>query len=686
VGQPDNVVPIRPSVELETVVLDGEIVDPTDQPLQRPAWLGVGRTARKVQSRSIRRTLRRILRGIKPAAKLAVLPVRWFFLGVKGWPGFTHWMLAVPEHQSVGIEKAVRKGNRTVVSTRTRKQAWVMTVMQTGIVLALPPCVALWAVDYLDVDWSHWYWPLIYSPHLLGTIVYGALHDAKPLPTITAPRDRGDADPGAMSLILRDVGLLRKPDKNGEGGERVTYATIPTPEGVGFVHTYDLPKTCGKHAGHVIAKRDEIAAALGIDPGWVDITGKGHRFSIWIAERDPFQDTHDHPLLDAEQHCVFDPVPVAVGVRGFQVRMPIVGTHFLMAALPDKGKTMFGRGITAGPVLDPHADIHLFDGKGGKDWQALRPIAATFENGPVKEQIPRLLKWLDWAEAEAARRFTLMRGMSDEECPESKITKQMHQSDLMRFQWLILDEAHHFIENPFVLDKLINYVKGNRAAGMGFLMITQTVEGALSARFMGLRNAIGSRIALQLVDWMASNQTLGDQMNTRGWNAGDLPNVQGLAIIRADMDADGKVDDLAAKARGYYMSNADWTALCKMGAYLRGRADENGNPLPQVETPDEELTAEQLLVRLSAADIELEGVTDAKTLGEFLARTGSKARRLSDGTRVRSRSSVEAALALSEGRLALDGGSSNTGNHHQSSSTSVNPPDSLPDNPKEPAS
>jgi hypothetical protein len=687
VGQPDNVVPIRPSVELETVVLDGEIVDPTDQPLQRPPWLGVGRTARKVQGRSLRRTLRRLARSVKPTAKLLLwLPIRWFFLGVKAWPQFLHWMFAIPEHQSIGVEKAVKRGNKTVISTRTRKQAWAMTIFQTFVVLLLPPCIALLLIDYLDVDWSHWYWPLIYSPHLLGTIVYGAIHDAKPLPTITAPRDRGDADPGAMSLILRDVGLLRKPDKNGEGGERVTYATLPTPEGVGFVHTYDLPKTCGKHAGHVIAKRDEIAAALGIDPGWVDITGKGHRFSIWIAERDPFQDTHDHPLLDAEAHCVFDPVPVAVGVRGFQVRMPIVGTHFLMAALPDKGKTMFGRGITAGPVLDPHADIHLFDGKGGKDWQALRPIAATFENGPVKEQIPRLLKWLDWAEAEAARRFTLMRGMSDEECPESKITKQMHQSDLMRFQWLILDEAHHFIENPFVLDKLINYVKGNRAAGMGFLMITQTVEGALSARFMGLRNAIGSRIALQLVDWMASNQTLGDQMNTRGWNAGDLPNVQGLAIIRADMDADGKVDDLAAKARGYYMSNADWTALCKMGAYLRGRADENGNPLPQVETPDEELTAEQLLVRLSAADIELEGVTDAKTLGEFLARTGSKARRLSDGTRVRSRSSVEAALGLSEGRLALDGGSSNTGNHHQSSSTSVNPSDSLPDNSKEPAS
>lgn len=693
-GQQDNttsnVVPIRPSVELEPVILDGEIVDPpdpTDNPLQRPAWLGVGPTARRVQGRSLRRTLRRVLRSVPSLLKLPWLPVRWFFLGAKGgWPAFLHWMLAVPEHQSIGVEKTVKRGTKTATSTRTRKQAWAMTGFQTGLILLLPPCVALWTVDYLAADWSGWMWALTYAPHIVATIVHGALNDSKPLPTITAPRDRGDADPGAMSLVLRDVGLLRKPDKNGEGGEHVTYATLPVPEGVGFVHTYDLPKTCGKHAGNVTAKRDEIAAALGVDPGWVDIKGKGHRFSIWIAETDPFGDIHDHPLLEADQHCVFNPIPVAVGVRGFQVRMPIVGTHFLMAALPNKGKSMFGRGITAGPVLDPNCDIHLFDGKMGKDWQALAPIAATFENGPVKEQIPRLLKWLDWARQEAERRFTLMRGMSDDDCPDSKITKRMHLEGVMRFQWLVIDEAHHFFEDPRILDGLIDYVKGYRAAGMGLLLITQTVEGKLAERFTGLRNAIGSRIALQLIDWQASNQTLGDQMNTRGWNAGDLPNVPGLAIIRADMDADGKVDDLAAKARGYYMSNADWTALCKIGAYLRGKADENGDPLPEVETQEEWLTAAQLLDRIHtvAPDAIPATISDAKALGELLAARGSRSDKPAGfQERVRARSSVEAALGLSEGRLAPVLGSSTESGPELSMTSPDNPQDNPYD--KEPA-
>lgn len=654
-----NVVPIRPGTQLEPVILDGEIVDNnTDLPLRKPAWLGVGRTARKIQGRSLRRTVRNTVRSIPGVVKLGWLPARWFFLGIKGWPGFAHWMLAVPEHQSVGQERTIKKGARTTVSTRSRKQAWAMTALQTFIVAIAPPAVVWYVLDYNQLTWGHWFWLAAYGPHILGTAVYGALNDTKPIPTITAPRDRGDADPGAMSLILRDVGLLRKPDKNGEGGEHVTYASLPVPDGggIGFVHTYDLPKTCGKHAGHVIAKRDEIAAALGIDPGWVDVTGKGHRFSIWIAERDPFADSHDHPLLDAEAHSVFNPIPVAVGVRGFEIRMPIVGTHFLEAALPGKGKTMFARGITAGPVLDPHCDIHVFDGKGGKDWSAVAPLAATFHNGPVKEQIPALKKWLSWAEQEAERRFTLMRGMNDDECPDSKITKAMHQTDVMRFQWLVVDEAHHFFEDPDLLDKLIDYVKGYRAAGMGLLLITQTVEGKLADRFTGLRNAIGSRIALQLIDWQASNQTLGDQMNTRGWNAGDLPNVPGLAIIRADMDADGQVDDLAAKARGYYMSNADWTALCKMGAYLRGRADEHGEPLPQAETPDEKLPPRTLLERFRThAPTTLPNtVVDERTLGEWLSnvlRVPNLPGKVGKD-RVRSRTAVEAAARLPQGHLS----------------------------------
>jgi S-DNA-T family DNA segregation ATPase FtsK/SpoIIIE len=655
--EPSNVVQLRPHQEIEPVILDGEIIEPDDdQPLARPAWLGVGRTARRVQGRSLKRTARTIARSIWPTTKLLWLPVRWFFLGAKtGWPGFLHWMFAVPEHQSVGVEKTVRRGGKAKVTTRSRKEAWTMTALQTAIVIPLAPAVLFYILDHYHYLWHGWMWAVAYSPHIVATIVFGALGDTKPLPTITAPRNRGDADPGAMTLILRDVGILRKPDKAGEGGEHVTYATLPTPEGVGFVHTYDLPKTCGKHAGNVIAKRDEIAAALGVDPGWVDITGRGHRFSIWIAESDPFGQVHDHPLLEADSHNVFNPIPVAVGVRGYQVRMPIVGTHFLEAALPNVGKSMFGRGITAGPVLDPHCDIHLFDGKMGKDWQALAPIANTFENGPVKEQIPRLLKWLDWARQEAERRFTLMRSMSDEECPESKITKRMHLENVMRFQWLVIDEAHHFFEDPRILDGLIDYVKGYRAAGMGLLLITQTVEGKLADRFTGLRNAIGSRIALRLIDWQASNQILGDQMNTRGWNAGDLPNVPGLAIIRADMDADGKVDDLAAKARGYYMSNSDWTALCKVGAYLRDLADEDGNPLPQVETPDEWLTAAELLSRLRTHAPEKLPTTvgDPKTLGEFLATRGSRSDKPAGfQERVRTRSSVEAALGLSEGRLA----------------------------------
>lgn len=662
----DNVVPIRPSTEVEPVVLEGELIDPeiddpfhtrtSETPLTRPVWLGIGHSARRIQGRLARRAGRRLARALLTLPRLLIyLPLRWFVLGIKGWPRFLRWALAVDAHTSVGEAISVKKGRRHLEITRTWKQAWLQTAVNSGT-LWVP--FLFWLVyQYGDVQehlrWIAW---LAAAPHILGTMIHGAIHDTKPIVSHVTVRARGEADPTAMTLILRDVGLLRKPDKNGEGGEGVTYSSIPVPEGVGFVHSYELPKTCGKHAGHVKAKKDEIAAALGVDPDWVDITGKGHRFQIWIAEEDPFADPTDSPLMDAEAHCVFDPIPVGQTVRGRGVAMPVVGTHFLTAGLPNVGKSGFARALTAGVILDPHADVHVFDFKMGKDWQPLTRIAKTLENGPVADQMRALKTWLKWSETEAATRAALLRSLPDDDCPDGKITRHLHQSDVMRFQWLVIDESHIAFEDPDILDALIRYVKERRFVGFGLCLITQTVEGKLAERFTGLRSAVGSRIACRLMDWVASNQTLGDQMNTKGWNAGDLPPVMGLAIVRADMDADGQADKGAGKVRAHYIDIPDLTRLCKHGEYLRGLADENGNPLPEVETGDEELSATELLARMRThAPQKLPTtVTDAKTFGEWASsvlQVPTKPSKVGKD-RVRSRTAVEAAAGLPLGCLS----------------------------------
>lgn len=656
---PSNVVQLRPTSEPEQIVLDGELVDDDpfqtltpDVPLARPPWLGVSRASRRIWGRQARRAARKTLRGLRKLPRLTIgLPLRWFFLGIKGWPRFLRWALAVDAHMSVGEAVQVKKGRRHLEITRTWKQAWLATTINSGT-LWVP---LLWWLTYrygdLPNPWLQWLAP---APHIVATAIYGGMHDTKPPSSHVAVRARGEADPTAMTLILRDVGLLRKPDKQGEGGEAVTYSSIPVPEGDnGFVHSYELPKTCGKHAGHVKAKRDEIAAALGVDPDWVDITGKGHRFQIWIAEDDPFADPTESPLLYQPEWCVFDPIPVGRTVRGREVRMPIVGTHFLSAGLPNVGKSSFARALTAGPILDPHCDIHVFDLKGGKDWKPLERIAKTFHNGPVPDQTRALKKWLAWSEEETTTRGALLASLPDDEAPEGKITRRLHQTDRMRFQWLVIDEAHRAFEDPDLLDALIRYVKERRFVGYGLCLITQTVEGKLAERFTGLRSAVGSRIALRLMDWVSSNQILGDQMNTKGWNAGDLPPVMGLSIVRADMDADGQADKGAGKVRSHYINLPDLTELCKVGEYLRGLADQEGNPLPQVETADEELSTGQLLDRIHthAPDTLPTNVTDATTLGEWLASKGLPARK-TRGVMCRSRASVEASMGLPAGSLA----------------------------------
>ena len=119
----------------------------------------------------------------------------------------------------------------------------------------------------------------------------------------------------------------------------------------------------------------------------------------------------------------------------------------------------------------------------------------------------------------------------------------------------------------YIGDLLVYLAKKGPAAGIIVIVATQRPDSQTLPS--SLRAVLGSRFALRVMDWRDSNIILGEQMNTRGYDASKLlPSHKGVGILRPDGETDGG-DLLAQMVRCDYMPNADWRAICERGRALR---------------------------------------------------------------------------------------------------------------------
>jgi hypothetical protein len=462
---------------------------------------------------------------------------------------------------------------------------------------------------------------------LLTLIIIGARATDEPIVDGPAPRQRGDMTEDTINRAMRATSILLKPTRANPTPGGVHIAMLPRHEDGGNEVVFDLPDDCGKSFEDVRKKRDQLAAAYAVPVTHLMLDPGLHAAQVkqWVASRDPFDPARPipTPLLDEDAWSVFWGVPFGQDPRGQDLTVPIVGTHFLVGALPGAGKTMSARDIAAGVILDPFAKLFIFDGKMGKDWKAAQPIAEAYEAGPIERQCEALRNLLVRFIAEGDTKFQRMQALSDEDCPENKITPQMHARGF-GYQMLVIDEVHRHLSDPAygaeITDLLIRYVQGYRAVGYGLLLATQRPDSKTSESFTKLRDVIGSRLALRVIDWRTSNMILGDSMNTRGYDAALIGQSQlGVGIFRADMDADGRTDKVAHTVRSYYMDNADWTRICQRGAALRREyAPEDIVDAEVIEIPAAQTVPELILAIIHEAGGEMEPAALQGSLAPFI--------------------------------------------------------------------
>ncbi|MER7010345.1 cell division protein FtsK [Saccharopolyspora sp. NPDC000359] len=418
--------------------------------------------------------------------------------------------------------------------------------------------------------------------------VFGRRKDGAPgrKPVLAGPRTlTWTMDPQVLVDAFRDAKLIGK-DESLRLVERAAH------DGAGWAVTVDLPAT--RKAADVIKHREALASALAVDELQLIVErvrgrgGHAGRVFLWVADEDPYSGPPlRFPLLDVEFWDAWRPIPFGRDARNRRIDLPVVWTSLVVGAIPRQGKTCATRLPAAGLILDPYTQLYVFDGKGGKDWQAAEAVAHRYVCGDEQEHAEAVRGYLVELVAEVQARFSRMSTLDDEICPESKITPQISRDrDLgMPITTVIIDEVQVYLENPtrveiegkkttlgaHLADLLTYLARKGPAVGIVVILATQRPDSnTIPSR---LRAVLGSRFALRVMDWRDSNIVLGEQMNTRGFDASTLlPGHKGVGILRPDGDTDAGADTLAVTVRTFYMHNAEWRDICERGRTLREAA------------------------------------------------------------------------------------------------------------------
>ncbi|NYH77203.1 S-DNA-T family DNA segregation ATPase FtsK/SpoIIIE [Actinopolyspora biskrensis] len=405
-------------------------------------------------------------------------------------------------------------------------------------------------------------------------------------PSLSGPRTLAwTMDPQLLVDAFRDAKLIGK-DESLRLVERAAH------DGAGWAVTVDLPAT--RKAADAIKNREALASALAVDEMQLIVErvrgrgGHAGRVFLWIADEDPYSGPPVRfPLLDAKRWDAWRPIPFGQDARNRRIDLQLVWTSLVVGAIPRQGKTFAARLPAAGLILDPYTRLYVFDGKGGKDWEAAGAVAHRFVCGDELEHVETVRDRLVELVAEVQSRFTKMSALDDAVCPESKITPGISRDPElgMPITAVIIDEVQVYLENTtrqdvggkkttlgaYITDLLAYLARKGPAVGIVVVLATQRPDSnTIPPR---LRAVLGSRFALRVMDWRDSNIVLGEQMNTRGYDAsGLLPRHKGVGILRPDSESDTGSEFLAVTVQTYYMDNAEWRSICTRGRALRETA------------------------------------------------------------------------------------------------------------------
>ncbi|MGH3823730.1 MAG: cell division protein FtsK [Pseudonocardiaceae bacterium] len=489
--------------------------------------------------------------SVRGAARGIATGLRW----VTGRREYRPLIAAAREAKRWDLVRELITERRALTQTRIRTTAWL--TLSAG---------AAGAVGFLT-----WGWAFLWS--IVAGVVLGALWLGRPRTTPLLPPGpvlpvQLDLSADMLTDALRAAGLVK-------ADAVPQLVTPPLRDGNGWAVTLDLPRGGGKTAADAIAKRDTVAAELGVDEiqvlmSRVRAVAGGHagRLVVWVADDDPYLgEPNPSPLTSVEQFSVWEPIPFGRDARGRRIMLVLVWQSMFFGGLPRRGKTFAQRLPSAAGVLDPHVRHYVADGKGGADWRLMRGVAHRLVIGAEDEAITRFVAMLDELITEMGRRFTVLGTLPVSVCPEGKLTPEIsHRYDLPVI-FITIDELQEYLSampaavREEAVEKLARLARRGPAAG--FILNAASQRPDAESVPAKLREIISYRYCTQVVDRTSSDMVLGKGKAAQGADASILSeDHKGVGVL---VTGPGSFEIV----RCDYLDLPAFATLCAHGRALR---------------------------------------------------------------------------------------------------------------------
>jgi len=431
---------------------------------------------------------------------------------------------------------------------------------------SLTGAVALAVAD----DYSHAAMPAAALASLVTFGIVGKPEDAAsilddaitPLAVELTPDHLNDAF-RAANLLGKDASLV------------VVQPIMRDATDIGWTCVVDLPKGGGKKAADVVAARDTLAAELGIDEVqlmvWRIRAGEGGhaaRLGMWVADDDPYiGGKSPSPLLNLDSFDVWGEIPFGRNARGKLISLLLMWESMFFGGLPRQGKTFSQRIPAAAAALDPYARIYCADGKGGRDWKAVSRIAHRYITGAESDALEAFMGMLAELIGEMERRFSVINGLSDEVCPEGKLTPQIAKKYHMPPILVFIDELQEYFsaldqkEKEVALEMMCRLARRGPAAGFILALASQRPDS--DSVPTKLREIISVRFSVRCVDKASSDMVLGKGKASIGADASLLSaEHKGVGVL---VTGPAEFDTV----RTDYIDLPAFSVICEKGRALR---------------------------------------------------------------------------------------------------------------------
>lgn len=395
-----------------------------------------------------------------------------------------------------------------------------------------------------------WAWWVILAG---ATGVFGWIGRERDRPLMTGPPVMVAHRVPALTAPMVMAALVVLGNSKMKFPEEIRLLMDPHRDGPGVRIELELPP--GVTASYVMERREEFAAALRFELGtvWpsVGVRHPGH-LVLYVSDQPMAQaEQEPWPLLHAGEVDIFKPVPAFTNQRGAWIWIVLAYASVIIGSVPRMGKTFTLRELLLIAGLDRRVKVVALDGKGTGDLSPIAVFAHAYVRGARSdrpENIEKVRAIVRWLLGELGRRADILDGLTEDECPESKVTSDLIDArpDLDLGPIVVgIDETQSFFsfgqksnrDHREIRDEIregfTELSKLGPAVGIWVHMASQQVRESTIPTDVAANAVI--RYAMKLEGWEPNDRILGTSSYKNGIDAtmfdfGD----KGIGILKAE--------------------------------------------------------------------------------------------------------------------------------------------------------